>query len=836
MKNFTNKGFIQKILIAIIIVVLMNFSIPIPVQADVGGKLMSPVITFLTSILDGCQHMLEWTMLGETADYMKSINSSAINRDNLPNKKIQVEQKLDGSFFGLDAINIPVITYTPEAIFANQVPGLDINFINPSVKTGNDEQDQKMNIAMKLRPTIASWYTAIRAVAIVALMSVLVYLGIRILLTGIAADKAKYKKMLMDWVVAMCLLFVMHYIMSFALTMSETVTALIASEPNSTFTVELTKNTNISNFGTNLMSYVRLMIQCVNLSDKLAFFFLYLMLVIYNFRFTWVYLKRVVNMAFLTLMAPLVSVTYPIDKVGDSKAQAFDMWIKEFTFNALIQPLHLILYIVLLGSATELAVYNPLYAIVCLGFIIAGEKLLKQMFGFNKAPGGTLGSLAGAAGVSTLAARGVGMFAKGGKDKGGGNGKIRTDDKMERKGKDKGANKDLDSFNREDSLGIEDPFGIENNNSNNNSDDNSNNTVQNATDEAIDMATNTLDANNQQQQQEEQQQQQQQTLEELEQQRAELYNQGYTDDNEEIKEINDKIQNGEFIDPPKEPNNSGSPIPNETTQSIKNTKNQADAIDKKQERRAKLKAIVKRNIAGIVAGGKALAYSAARGTLKAVPKLALGIGSGAIAGAIGATLGDGEKSMAMAGTAFAGGMALGGKVFEQTAGQVIPEKNVQREVDRAKYGSVREAQNKRADKAYFRNGSFEDYFDDNFKGKKKIDGSQYTQEEIREAVQSYREAGITDEKTIKQGILLEDKYKQKDYKDKFKLSDEKIRGEVQNIAQTKGLIETRAFYDKEAKQKELERIEASLTYVPEKNRKAVARRVFKGYEDFRSIT
>ena len=813
MKNFTNKGFIQKILIAIIIVVLMNFSIPIPVQADVGGKLMSPVITFLTSILDGCQHMLEWTMLGETADYMKSINSSAINRDNLPNKKIQVEQKLDGSFFGLDAINIPVITYTPEAIFANQVPGLDINFINPSVKTGNDEQDQKMNIAMKLRPTIASWYTAIRAVAIVALMSVLVYLGIRILLTGIAADKAKYKKMLMDWVVAMCLLFIMHYIMSFALTMSETVTALIASEPNSTFTVELTKNTNISNFGTNLMSYVRLMIQCVDLTDKLAFFFLYLMLIIYNFRFTWVYLKRVVNMAFLTLMAPLVSVTYPIDKVGDSKAQAFDMWIKEFTFNALIQPLHLILYIVLLGSATELAVYNPLYAIVCLGFIIAGEKLLKQMFGFNKAPGGTLGSLAGAAGVSTLAAKGVGMFAKGGKDKGGGNGKIRTNDKTERNGKDKGANKDLDSFNKTDAFGIEDG--------------------------------NTKDANNQQQQQGEQQQQQgeqqqqqgeqqQQTLEELEQQRAELYNQGYRDDNKEIKEINDKIQNGEFIEPQKEPDNSGSPIPNETTQSIKNTKDQADAIDKKQERRDKIKATAKRNIAGVAAGGKALAYSAARGTLKAVPRVALGMALGATAGVIGATLGDGEKAMAMAGTAFAGGMALGGNVFEQTVGQVIPEKNVKREFDRAKYGSVREAQNKRADKAYFRNGSFDDYFDDNFKGKKKIDGSQYTQKEIREAVQSYRQAGITDEKTIKQGILLEDRYKEKDYKGK--LSDKEIRENVQNIAQTKGAIDTRAFYNKEAKQKELQRIEASLTNVSKENRKAVAQRVFKGYEDFRSIT
>ena len=59
------------------------------------------------------------------------------------------------------------------------------------------------------------------------------------------------------------------------------------------------------------------------------------------------------------MIAPLITLTYPLDKIKDKKSQAFDMWLKEFIFNALIQPLHLLLYIVLLGSATELAIDNP---------------------------------------------------------------------------------------------------------------------------------------------------------------------------------------------------------------------------------------------------------------------------------------------------------------------------------------------------------------------------------------------------------------------------------------------------------------------------------------------
>ena len=149
-------------------------------------------------------------------------------------------------------------------------------------------------------------------------------------------------------------------------------------------------------------------------------------------------------MAFLTLIAPMVALTYPIDKVSDGKAQAFNMWLKEYSYNALVQPVHLLLYKILLGSAIGLAAKNPIYAVVCLGFIIAAERLVKQMFGFNKASGGTVGSLAGAAGVSMVASKALQGFAKKGA---GGQGKIRTKDGLERQGKDANANKPFAAFN-----------------------------------------------------------------------------------------------------------------------------------------------------------------------------------------------------------------------------------------------------------------------------------------------------------------------------------------------------------------------------------------------------
>lgn len=832
MKVFTNKGVTQKIIIALVIVILTTFSVPTPVQADWGGKLISPILNLVIALFDGVQHLLEYAMLGETSAFMKDIGSGDYE-DTAGDVIITTDEFIDATFFGLNAINVPKITYTPEAIFSNQVPALDVNFINPSVK-GNDER----NVAVQLQPVIASWYVAIRTMSIVGLLSVLVYLGIRMLLSSLAADRAKYKKMLFDWVVAICLVFALHYIMSFALTMAETVTAMISSNAEGMFTVNATKLDGLGKstygitFGSNLMSYVRFMTQAGDFNTKIAFFALYIMLVIYSIRFTWVYLKRVVNMAFLTLIAPMVALTYPIDKVSDGKAQAFNMWIKEFTYNALIQPLHLLLYVVLLGSAVQLAADNPLYAIVCLGFIIAAEKLMKSMFGFGKASGGTLGSLAGAAGVTALASKGLNtaasqLIGKGGG--GSGNGKVRTKDAPQRQGKDNGANKDFDSFNKAGRTAMP---GMETNDPSEDkkplpppTDDKD--VPPPSGDDKDKDSPPPIDVNEQ--------------GEEDRDRYDDFYDdlQDYDDGREDEKE---EDYNDPYFDQAKENNpvTDGSPVPEETEEILKNLKDPEEDEEPinvtpqktaKQEKKERRRESAKRTLKGVATGAGTFAYSAARGTLKAVPRVAMGAALAGMAGIIGATTGDGEKAISMAAAGFGLGASAGGKMFEASAGKVMRQKSIKDSYDRAKYGSRIDAQNARADKEYLRSEQFEDYYDKFFKGK-------YSKKEVKETVASYRKAGITDETTIRKAMKLEEQYKKRYEKDAHMSKEkaaEEARLNVQNIVQTKGDVDSRAFVNKEAKQKELERIASTLDNVEEKQKMAVARQIFRGYEDFRKL-
>lgn len=868
MRFFTNKGVIQKTVIAILIVIITTFCVPSVVQADPGGKLMSPIINFVAAIFDGIQHLLEMAMLGDYSNFMKTINSGTYEERALSGVEITTDEFMDATFFGLNAVNVPVIRYTPEAIFSNQVPALDVNFIKPSVE-GNDEK----NIAKQLRPIIANWYVALRSIAIVGLLSVLVYLGIRMMLTSIATDRAKYKQMLVDWVIAMCLVFVLHYIMSFALTMVETVTAMISSEADGTFTVyatevqELGFSTTSISFAANLMSYVRFMIQAGDLQIKIAYFALYVMLVIFSIRFTWVYCKRVVNMAFLTLIAPMVALTYPIDKVSDGKAQAFNMWLKEFSYNALIQPIHLLLYKVLLGSAIDLAVDNAVYAIVALGFIIAAEKLVKQMFGFGKASGGTLGSLAGAAGVTTIANKALQGFGKKGP---GPQGKIRTKDNLERQGKDADANKPFTAFKGKDAndvMGagndtsipepgengsreegtipppsgeeamIPPPIGL--NEEEKAEYDRLQDDMNAMDDEYISGQDqdkidryNELAQKQRQAQMEEQIKKEQEAAEEeakKEAQRQEKLNSWQDnpfyrpDDAKKEQNVLDMMKN-DWENRPRFADGPGKYI---------------GRSQEKQDNRERLKRNLKNKIGdgarraaiGAYKAAPGVLKNASRGVLKGGAKAMGAVALGTLGGIIGATTGDSETSVSMAlGAATIGG-ATGGNVFEATAGQRIKETNIRDTFSAGIHGNTIDARNARADKQYFQGGKFDEFYEKYYQGKTDSFNKSYSKKQIHEAVQSYRKAGITKESDIRRAMKLEETYRKRD-----SLSQEDARKQVQNIVQSYGEmnISERAFSgNKEAKDATLERIAGMLGDSKSANNQQMAKQIFQGYVDWR---
>lgn len=287
--------------------------------------------------------------------------------------------------------------------------------------------------ARDLHNVIATWYVTIRNICIVMMLSILVYIGIRMMLTSVANDRAKYKEMIKDWAIGLCLLFIMHYIMSFSVVLVEKLTDVVKTNINENAIVvrlpdeydgnlvDAMKKLGIDSsfynedevfYPTNLMGKIRILLQLKDNAQTgtyIGYVICFIMLVTYTVVFTFTYLRRLLYMSFLTLMAPLVAMTYCIDKVNDGQAQGFNTWLKEYIFNLLIQPMHLLLYFILITSAFELASTNIVYSIIVLGFMIPAEKLLRGMFGFEKAktPPSLLGAATGAS-LFMSAIRGLG--------------------------------------------------------------------------------------------------------------------------------------------------------------------------------------------------------------------------------------------------------------------------------------------------------------------------------------------------------------------------------------------------------------------------------------------
>lgn len=262
--------------------------------------------------------------------------------------------------------------------------------------------------AKVMQANISKWYIALRTIALVGLLSVLLYIGIRIILSSSSAnDKAKYKNMLKDWVVAICILFTLHYIMAFMLEMTGSLNNIIKNNVVKESSSEEGEGSTAEYKTDKLMNAVREGVgdsyEDASALNTASYTIMYLALVILTGVFTVQYLKRVIYMAFLTMIAPMIALTYPLDKIKDSKAQAFSFWLREYIFNCLIQPVHFLLYTLLISNVGDFATNNIIYSVVALGFLVPAEKLIKEMFGMKSAtPVGTLGAAAGGAMVMSM--------------------------------------------------------------------------------------------------------------------------------------------------------------------------------------------------------------------------------------------------------------------------------------------------------------------------------------------------------------------------------------------------------------------------------------------------
>jgi hypothetical protein len=264
---------------------------------------------------------------------------------------------------------------TLEHILFNKVAITDINLFDLTNVAGNEVPMiyRESNPILNIRTSISYWYYSLRNLAIIIQLCVLIYIGIRMVMATVADQKAQYKTMFKNWLIGFILIFVLHYFMVVVIHLNNILVDVFS-------TVELTYN------GTYFDELFKKAWDFIPFIDGFAAAVSYLIITIVTFSFLIMYIRRVLITALLTVVAPLITVTYAIDKVGDDRSQILNKWMREYAFNILIQPFHCIVYLVFIKSAVEILSQNYqslascLIVIMCMIFIFIAEGIVRSIF------------------------------------------------------------------------------------------------------------------------------------------------------------------------------------------------------------------------------------------------------------------------------------------------------------------------------------------------------------------------------------------------------------------------------------------------------------------------
>jgi len=246
-----------------------------------------------------------------------------------------------------------------------------------NIKSLISSDSESQTLIGDMTTQIATWFVGIRNLSLVMIAIIFIYIGIRLALATVADEKAEYKKMLMGWVEGLILLVLLHYIIIVFIFLSDWLVSKLTSFLTTDETTVKLEEYILENSS-----------ECIYKSSSkwgwLLYGGFYCMLVFSQLQIFIFYMGRLLKVAFLIIISPLVCVTYSIDKIKDGKAQAFGNWIKEFAIAVLAQPLQLLIYILFIDSAGEILRKNMLFAIVFFMLIPYGTRIFKSVLKFGE--------------------------------------------------------------------------------------------------------------------------------------------------------------------------------------------------------------------------------------------------------------------------------------------------------------------------------------------------------------------------------------------------------------------------------------------------------------------
>lgn len=297
------------------------------------------------------------------------------------------------------AVGEPV---TIDGVILGDVKKVSIDFWQDANGTGY--------MASILKDVVNQWYSVFTDIALAVYVMLLLIVGIKILFASTGTAKAKYKDILKDWVVGICMLLLFPYVMRMLVNINDILVAYVANAGNAVktnaikvigddediassfgsddFVNQILGDDKDVNDPTNTMVYMR---NLASTQGRIPLAIVYLILIFQLIVILWVYYKRAFMVAFLIVIFPLVAMTYTIDKMtnGLAHTNAFNTWFKEFFVNVFVQLFHAITYVTIVGAGVNAYITssNWFFMVLCISFLFQGEKILRKIFGVESAVG-----------------------------------------------------------------------------------------------------------------------------------------------------------------------------------------------------------------------------------------------------------------------------------------------------------------------------------------------------------------------------------------------------------------------------------------------------------------
>ena len=248
-------------------------------------------------------------------------------------------------------------------------------------------------IIYQVKEAVATWYYIIRMLALSAMLILLIFIGIKMAISTVASEKAVYRKMLVDWLVGLIIIFSMHYIMLFTFYMNEILVEAIEKSADAVHSVKMKElaekdsmeGVEYTNADLEIKVYeaVRTRAYDAKLLNGISGMVMYMTMVYFAFRYTLIYLKRLLTTIILAVMSPALGVGYALQKALTGKQQVLGNWLKEFVLNVIIQSVHAIIYAVFISQALVLSLQSIaglIVAMILMNYTLKADSLFRKIF------------------------------------------------------------------------------------------------------------------------------------------------------------------------------------------------------------------------------------------------------------------------------------------------------------------------------------------------------------------------------------------------------------------------------------------------------------------------